>query len=99
MPLYSFYDSVADEVVEHMMKHSDIEGYLKLNPNQVRIIEAPAIVSGVAIQGKTSDGFKDVLSKISEAHPGSPLAERHSSKTIKQARTQHAVNKWKASQK
>jgi hypothetical protein len=39
------------------------------------------------------DGFKEVLSKVSEAHPGSALAQKHTRKTIKQARTEQVVKK------
>jgi hypothetical protein len=39
------------------------------------------------------DGFKEVLSKISEAHPASDLADKHSKKSIKQARTEQVIKK------
>jgi len=55
-------------------------------------------VSGVSITGKLDDGFKDVLSKISEAHPDSELASQHGKKTVKQTQTERAVRKWKDNQ-
>ena len=45
---------------------------------------------------KTDDGFKEVMSKISDKHPDSPLAEKYGqNKTIKQTKIKTAVEKWK----
>jgi hypothetical protein len=56
---------------------------------------APAIVSGVSTskQNRVPDGFKEVLSKISEAHPASAVADKHGRKSIKQARTEQVIKK------
>ena len=36
------------------------------------------------MDGKTDSGWKEVMSKVSEAHPNSPLAERYGKRTIKE---------------
>lgn len=77
------------------MKISEKEQFLKNNPELEFILKAPSIVSGVSIstQNKVPDGFKEVLSKISEAHPNSEVAKRHSKRSIKQVKTDNVVNK------
>ena len=95
MPTYNFLNIDTGEEFESFMKISEREEYLKSNPNIQSVITAPAIVTGVSIskQNRVPDGFKEVLSKISEAHPASDLADKHSKKSIKQARTEQIVKK------
>lgn len=99
MPIYSFRDTQTDEVFDIMMSISDLDEYKKQHPHHERYIDgAPNIVSGVSVTGKLDDGFKDVLSKISDAHPDSPLASQHGrGKSIKQVQTERAVRKWRSS--
>jgi hypothetical protein len=47
----------------------------------------------VVEQNKTDGGFKEVLSKIGEAHPESELAKQTTKKTIKQIKTEQVVKK------
>ena len=95
MPTYNFLNIDTGEEFESFMKISEREEYLKSNPNIQSVISAPAIVTGVSTskQNRVPDGFKEVLSKISEAHPASDLADKHSKKSIKQARTEQIVKK------
>jgi hypothetical protein len=95
MPTYNFLNIDTGEEFESFMKISEREEYLKSNPNIQSVITAPAIVTGVSTskQNRVPDGFKEVLSKISEAHPASDLADKHSKKSIKQARTEQIVKK------
>ena len=94
MPVYTFRDIETQEVFDVSMRMSELDEYKKENPNHERYFdEVPALVSGTGI--KSDSGFKDVLTKISEAHPESPLAERHLRKSIKQAKTERIVREWK----
>ena len=95
MPTYNFLNIDTGEEFESFMKISEREEYLKSNPNIQSVITAPAIVTGVSTskQNRVPDGFKEVLSKISEAHPASDLADKHSKKSIKQAKTEQIVKK------
>jgi hypothetical protein len=101
MPIYSFQDTDTKEVFDIIMSVNDLDQYKKENPTHERYFDRgsiPSIVSGVSLTGKLDDGFKDVLSKISEAHPDSPFADRHGKKSVKQVQTERAVRKWKATQ-
>ena len=95
MPTYNFLNTETGEEFESFMRISERDEYLNSNPHIQPVVTAPAIVSGVSTstQYRVPDGFKEVLSKVSEAHPGSDLAQKHSRKTIKQARTEQVVKK------
>jgi len=93
MPTYQFLNTQTDEEFEVLMKISEREQYLKNNPHIQPILSAPALVTGVSTSNKVPDGFKEVLSKAAEAHPSSPLAQRHGRKSIKQVKTEQVVKK------
>lgn len=95
MPTYLILDTNTNEVTEQIMRMSELDEYLKNNPHMQTIIQAPAIVSmaGGDLYSKTPSGFKDVLSKVAEAHPSSPVGERYGKPSIKQARTCEVVKK------
>lgn len=95
MPTYNFLNIETGEEFEAFMKISEREEYLKTNPQIQSVMTAPAIVSGVSTskQNRVPDGFKEVLSKISEAHPASAVADKHGKKSIKQARTEQVIKK------
>jgi hypothetical protein len=94
MPVYTFRDIETNEIFDINIRMSELDDYKKEYPNHERYFdEAPMLVSGTGM--KTDSGFKDVLTKISEAHPESPLAERHLRKSIKQAKTERIVREWK----
>ena len=95
MPIYKFRDTVKDEIFEITLRISDYESYMVNNPTVERYFDvgdATATVSGVG-GIKTDTGFKEVLSKISEAHPNSQLSDRHVTKSIKQSQTDNVINK------
>ena len=46
-----------------------------------------------SIDGKTSSGWKDVLGKISEAHPRSELAKQYGKRSNKEVKTQQVIEK------
>lgn len=95
MPTYKFIDTKTSEVFESFMKISEREKYLMENPHIETVMTAPAIVSsaGGTNDQKAGDGWKEVLSKVAEAHPGSTVGERYGRKTIKEARTSQIVKK------
>lgn len=92
MPTYNFINTNTGEEFEMLMKISEREEYLKQNPHIQTIITAPAIVGGVSIKDKVPSGFKEVLSKVAEKHPGSVVAERHGRKSIKELKTRRVVD-------
>lgn len=95
MPTYNFINNDTGEVFEVFLKMSEREEYLKNNPNIQQMVSAPALVSGVSSskQNRVPDGFKEVLSKVAEAHPTSEVASKHGRKSIKQVKTEQVVKK------
>ena len=93
MPTYSFYDTETGEEFDSFMSISAREHYLQENPHIQPVVTAAAIVSGVSNSNKVPEGFKEVLSKISDAHPGSQVAKKHARKSIKQVKTEKIVEK------
>jgi hypothetical protein len=95
MPTYEFYNTETGEEFETFMKISEREEFLRLNPHIEPIISSPMIVSGVSASktNRVPDGFKEVLSKVAEAHPNSTVGERYGKRSIKQARTNEVVKK------
>ena len=78
MPTYVFKNKKTGVVYEDFMSISDMMK-LKENPNVELVIDSVNIVSsqGDNIDAKTDDGWKETLSKISEAHPDSELTKQY----------------------
>ena len=91
MPTYKFKNLITGVVYEDFMSIKDMEK-LKENPNiELQMPDTLNIISqtGDNIDAKTDAGWKETLSKISEAHPDSNLAnqygKRKSAKDVKTA--------------
>lgn len=87
-------------LVEVNMKMSEYDGFVAKNPELERYIStAPAVTFegrtfGSGIEQRQPETFKEVLAKIGENHPISPLAERYrKNKTIKEVKTKQVVDK------
>lgn len=93
MPTYTFYNNQTEEEFDAYMKISEREDYIKDNPHVTPIVTAPALVRGVSTTNKIPSGFNDVLQKVAEKHPTSPLAEKVSRKTAKQVKTEKIIRK------
>ena len=77
-----------------MMSIAEMEEYLSKNKHIRQRIGAVNIVGGVqGITHKQDGGFKDVLNKIGDAHPGSEVHERHGSKDIKREKSVQTIKK------
>ena len=99
MPIYTFHDSKTDKVFTEMMSIAEMEAYLKKNPHIKQQITQMNIVGGVSgVSYRNDQGFKEVLSKISEAHPQSALAQQYGKKSIKQVKTEQTIKKHRARQ-
>lgn len=97
MPVYTFIDKSTNEVFDIVMSMHDLDLYKEQHPEHERHFDsAPSVVSGVSVTGKMDDGFKEVLSKISEAHPSSELAGQYGKKSVKQLKTERAIRKWRS---
>lgn len=92
MPIYQFKNNETGEVTEITLRVSELDQYKKDNPHLSTIIGATATVSAVGGL-KTDSGFKEVLSKISEAHPNSELSKKIGGRTTEQIKTEKVTNK------
>lgn len=98
MATYTFRNKDTDEVVEYSMRMSDYDDFISEHPNFERYYEQGAalnIVSGVG-GIKTDNGFKEVLSKVAEAHPNSELANRTLSRSVREHQVDRVVNKYRS---
>jgi len=94
MPTYNFRNKKTNEEWQDLMTIAEMEKFVKkkhielLPPSQLNI------VSGVgSVDGKTDSGWKEVMSKISEAHPASNLAERYGKKSVKDTQIDKVIKK------
>ncbi len=96
MPLYTFYNKKSKKEHTDMMTISEMEEYLAKNKHISQVIVPINIVAGVSgLTHKNDQGWKENMSRIAEAHPTSPLADRYGKKSIKQIKTQQALKKNK----
>ena len=94
MPTYVFVNTKTNKQFEEFMSISAKETYLKENPHLQQVLTPTALVSMVgSLQGKTDSGFKEVMSKIAENNPSSPLAEKYGRKSIKDVKIKEVREK------
>ena len=94
MPTYTFENTKTGKVFDDFMSMADKETYLEQNPHIKQIINKINIVAGVSGRSYRSDqGWKENMSRIAEAHPTSPLADRYGKKSIKQDKTEQVIQK------
>ena len=97
MPTYRFYNSKTKEEYTDLMSISEMEEFIKkkhiklLPPTQLNIVSSTG-----TIDGKTDSGWKEVMSKISEAHPKSPLADRYGNRSVKDTQIDRVIKKHRA---
>jgi len=97
--IYEFLNKATKKIIEVDIKMSEYDQYVADHPELERYIgTAPAVTYegrtfGSGVETRQPDGFKEVLAKIGENHPSSPLAERYrKNKTIKEIRTKQVVD-------
>lgn len=94
MPTYNFENTETGEITQMVMKISERDTYLEENPNLKPImLSAPGTVKATGDRTKPSNGFKEVLSKISESNPTSALAGDYGHKDHKSVTTRNIVQK------
>jgi hypothetical protein len=94
MPLYSFRNNETGEEYDMLMKYDDKVDYLKNHPQIDSIITgAPGLVKGTGDRTKPPDGFKEVLSKISESNPNSALAKDYGKKDHVSVKKREIIDK------
>ena len=90
MPSYDFLNTETGVLEEHFMSYKDLDEFKRNNPHLLQQITAPQIIGGHGDRVKTDAGFKEVLSKIGDAHPGSKL---NTNKSIRDIKTKEVVKK------
>ena len=98
MPTYDFLNTETGEVEEHFMSYTKLDEFKESNPHLKQQISSANIIGGHGDRVKTDDGFKEVLSKIGDAHPGSEVHARHGSKDIKREKSVATIKKHAAIQ-
>ena len=78
-----------------MMSIAEKEEYLKKNKHIKQLVSKINISSGVMGVGglKTDGGWKDMLSRIGDAHPGSKVHDLYGNKSTKDIKTRQVVKK------
>ena len=97
MPTYRFYNSKIKKEYTDLMSISEMEEFIKkkhikiLPPTQVNIVSSVG-----NIDSKTDSGWKEVLSKITEAHPASELASQYGKKSVKDTQVDRVIKQHRA---
>ena len=100
MPIYTFENTKTGEVFDDMMMIAEKEVYLKKNKHIRQMLTTINISSGVVGVGamRTDNGWKEMQSRIAEAHPASEFAQQHGKRTAKEIKTQAVVKKHRERQ-
>ena len=94
MPTYDFLNTETGEVEEVIMTISGKEQYLKDNPHMKQhYSKVPGIVRSSGTTNVDNHGFKEVLQKVGEAHPGSEVQKQHIRRTGKEIKTREIIKK------
>tara|TARA_Y100001973_G_C4960730_1_gene214824 strand:- start:100 stop:441 length:342 start_codon:yes stop_codon:yes gene_type:complete len=81
MPTYTIRNKQIDTEEDVFCTWSELQEILK-NEDLEQVITAPALVGDHIVKqgdGRMDGGMKEVFSRVAEAHPNSPLADRFGS--------------------
>ena len=100
MPVYDFINTKTGKKFTDMMSIADKEEYLKKNKHIKQCLSKINISSGVMGVGqmKTDGGWKDMLSRIGDAHQGSKVHDIYGNKSTKDIKTRQVVEKHRKRQ-
>ena len=94
MPTYNFRNKKTNEEWQDLMTIAEMEKFVKKKHIELLPPSQMNIVSGVgSMDSKTDSGWKEVMSKISEAHPVSHLADRYGKKSVKDTQIDKVIKK------
>ena len=97
MPTYRFYNKRTKKEYTDLMSISEMEEFIKkkhiklLPPTQLNIVSSTG-----SLDSKTDNGWKEVLSKVSEAHPASNLASQYGKKSVKDTQVDRVIKTHRA---
>lgn len=102
MPTYEFLNKKTKKLEEHIMSVSAYDEFKENNPHLERYIgDAPLFSysgTGDMAGKKTDNTWKEVMHKIAEQNPRSPLAEKVLRKNTKRVKTDQVLKKHKVFQ-
>lgn len=94
MPSYNFKNNDTGEEFEQILSMTEREKFLEQNPH---IHQLPSLFAmsynGTGDRIKTDNGWKEMQSRIAEANPGTPFAERHGKESTKTINTRKVLKK------
>ena len=97
MPTYRFYNKRTKKEYTDLMSISEMEEFIKKKHIKILPPTTLNIVSSVGnIDSKTDNGWKEVLSKVSEAHPASNLAAQYGKKSVKDTQIDRVIKTHRA---
>ena len=99
MPTYEFVNTKTKQIEEHTMSISAYDSFKADNPHLDRYYSDASMFSysgtGDMAGKKTDNTWKEVMSKIAEQNPRSPLADKVLRKSIKRVKTDAVLKKHK----
>lgn len=102
MPTYEFLNKNTGKIEEHVMSVSIYDQFKSENPHLERYFESVPLFSysgtGDMAGRKTDNTWKEVMSKIAEQNPRSPLADNVLRKSTKRIKTDQVLQKHKKKQ-
>jgi hypothetical protein len=103
MPTYEFYNTKTKKVEEHNISIKEYDAFKESNAHLERYYtSAPALSysgTGDMAGKKTDNTWKEVMHKIAEQNPRSPLAEKVLKKSNKRVKTDQVLKKHKVLQR
>ena len=103
MPTYEFVNTKTKKLEEHTMSVSAYDAFKEKNPHLERYYSDAPMLSysnGGDFAGKKTDNtWKEVMSKIAEQNPRSPLADQVLKKSTKRVKTEQILKKHNVLQK
>jgi len=102
MPIYEFLNTKTKAIEEHTMSVTAYDSFKVENPHLERYYsEAPLFSysgTGDMAGKKTDNTWKEVMHKIAEQNPISPLADRVLKKKTKDIKTRQVLDKYNKKQ-
>ena len=102
MPTYNFRNKKTGDIIEEFMSISARDEFLEKNKDLETYIAEPPMFSYSGTKdfsgGKTDNTFKEVMQKIAEKHPASPLASKVLKKSTKEIKTRQVLEKHRKKQ-
>lgn len=96
MPSYEFLNKKTKKLEEHTMSISAYDAFKAKNPHLERYYSDAPMFSYTGVKdfnGKTDNTWKEVMSKIAEKNPATPLAEKYGRKSTKEIKTREVLKK------